>query len=195
MPAAPLAPPAPAWRDLTLSLEQVMAVAWRMLWRIGLATFAAYVLLWGWPALPAPDAWPAFAARVLLQGLAFLGVYLVSAVLHEGLHAFAMVAFARISPRAIRFGLRLREGVAYVHAAAPMTARAYRAVLVLPGLVQGVVPLAAGLALGSGWLTLYGYVMLVSAAGDVAVFMLLRPLAPGERVIDHPQAVGCRVAV
>ena len=126
-----------AWQDLTLPVADVMRLAWRLLLGTAVAAFVPFVLLWGLPSLPDLHEVPRWLGEAFVAAVLFVLVYLASAVVHEGLHAFAMVAFAGVPVRAVRFGLRLSEGVAYVHAARPMTVRAYRVVLVLPGLVQG----------------------------------------------------------
>ena len=74
-----------------------------------------------------------------------------------------------------------------------MTARAYRIVLVTPGLVQGVLPALIGLAAGWGWVTVYGWLMLASALGDAAMLAHLRPFPPDTLVRDHPEQVGCQI--
>lgn len=193
--ATPSDPSAPAergrWEDLTLSVEAVMRVALHLLAGGTFVTVAAFVALWGLPRLPADVG--AFVGRALWQGGVFALVYAASAFVHEALHAAGMLVFARVPLRSIRFGMRLSEGVLYVHTGRPMTVRAYRGVLALPGVVQGVVPLVAGVALDSGWMAAYGLIMLASAAGDVAVLRLLRGLTPDRLVRDHPHDVGCQV--
>jgi hypothetical protein len=181
------------WKDVTLSVTDVMDLARRWIPAGGLVTLLAFGFLWGWPSLSPLDSIPGFALNLLIGVLVFTAVYAVSAVLHELIHALGIVVFGRLSWRDLEFGHRLSEGIAYVHARRPMTLRAYRGVLILPGLVQGVVPLAAGFALGSGWLTLYGYVMLASAIGDIAVLRILRPFPPHRLVRDHPREVGVMV--
>ena len=184
---------AAAWRDLTIPLPHLASLALR--WTLGLAVllFVPYALWWGLPSLPGWGELPAFLGRVLLYGLLFVLVYAASAAVHEGLHAVAMRLFAGVPWQDVHFAVRLREGIAYVHTAHPMTAAAYRGVLLLPGLVQGVLPAVVGLVAGHGWLLFYGYVMLASAAGDLAMLWLLRPLDGSTRVRDHPTQVGCQV--
>lgn len=184
-----------AWRDLTVPLEELVRQAPR--WTLGLAAvvFVPYVLLWGLPEVPALEEVPRLLVEAVLHVLLFLLVYAISVFVHEGLHAAGMMAFAGVPPRTIRFRARLREGIAYVHTDRPMSARAYRGVLALPGIVTGVLPAGAGLFYGSGWLAFYGFVMLASALGDLVVLRLMRPL-PGDALVrDHPSRVGCQVWV
>jgi len=95
--------------------------------------------------------------------------------------------------RSIRAGSRLREGVVYVHAGHDLAVRPYRVVLLMPALVLGVAPTILGLAIGSWAWTLYGFVMLISAAGDFAVIDRLSGLPSPTLVRDHPERVGCKV--
>lgn len=191
---APL-PPADATGRHDVTMPMSVLVRWVLRWTLvlGLLTLGAHTALWGLPAFGAWAAGPSMVWTALAYGAAALGIYVLSAALHEGLHVLAMVWGAGVPWRAVRVGVRWREGVAYAHAAVPMTVRAYRMVLAVPGLVQGVAPLVAGLALGHGWLTLYGYVMLASSLGDVAILLLLRPFPGTALAEDHPEAIGCRV--
>ncbi len=182
------------WRDLTLTLDEVLRPVLR--WSVYLAalTFGPYVALWGLPSFDL-GAWPSAAGTVLVYVVVFTVVYAASAVAHEGLHALAMTLVAGVPWRTIRFGMRWRDGIAYVHSPVPMTVRAYRVVLAVPGVVLGLLPALLGLALGNGWLVLYGYVMLASALGDAVMLRLLAPLDGDTLVRDHPTKVGCQVRV
>ncbi|QXD13830.1 DUF3267 domain-containing protein [Rhodocaloribacter litoris] len=185
-----LLPSEAAWRDLTLPLDALLRPVLRWTVYLGVLLFVPYVLVWGWPAIHLD--WPSALLTVPAGVAGFVAVYAVSAVLHEGLHALVMVT-AGVPWRSIRFGVRWRDGVAYVHTDRPMTARAYRVVLAVPGLLQGVLPALAGLFYGNGWLLLYGYVMLVSSLGDAVMLRLLAPLDGATLVRDHPTELGCQV--
>jgi hypothetical protein len=75
----------------------------------------------------------------------------------------------------------------------PMPVGAYRFVLVLPLLVLGLVPFAAGLALGSALVAGLGSLMILGAGADVAVLLALRGVPSAARVVDHPSKPGCYV--
>jgi hypothetical protein len=74
-----------------------------------------------------------------------------------------------------------------------MSVGAYRFMLVLPLLVLGLVPFAAGLALGSALVAKLGSLMILGAGADVAVLLALRGVPPAARVMDHPSQPGCYV--
>ncbi len=182
-----------SWKDLTLSIDQVIGLGLRWLPAITAFSFLPYFLLQGLPDL----SWPDSIGRAFLRGIMWMVVgvlvYGVSALIHEAIHVIGMFAFAGVPPSSISFGFRPRDGVLYVHTDEPMSARAYRGVLLLPAAAQGVAPIVYASIGGVGWLAFYGYVMLVSAIGDLAIFQLIRHLDSRDRVRDHPTGVGCQV--
>ncbi len=181
------------WRELTLSIEQVVHAGMRWLPALTAFSFLPYVILQGFPDVGWPDSTLEAVWSALKWTALGLVVYGASALLHEGIHVLAMFVFAGVPPSSIRFGFRPKDGVLYVHTDRPMTARAYRTVLLLPALLQGVLPVAVGTVADVAWVVLYGYVMLVSAIGDLAVFQLIRPLEGYDVVRDHPTGIGCLV--
>lgn len=178
------------WHEWTLSIDEVLRFAARAIPWMTAASVIPYLLIWGIGPLPGWSGVLDAIVSILLWSAAAVAIYVVSALLHEGIHVLAMVLFARVPLSSLRFGARLIEGVLYVHSDRPMSARSYRAVLALPGLLQGVLPIVIGTIGGSGWLVFYGYIMLVSAVGDLAVLDRMRPL-PSEAVVrDHPEKIG-----
>ncbi len=161
-----------------------MQTLWRLLVPFSVLTLGLHLAIWGWPSGSGED-W--ISATLLM-----LGVYLVAVVVHEVLHVLPMFA-AGIKPSELSFGIRWREGVAYVHGGRPVSARAYRVILATPGLVLGAVPLFYGLVIGSAFATVFGYLMTLSAVGDWAVWRLIRDLEPDRLVEDHETAIGCVV--
>jgi hypothetical protein len=180
------------WEDLTMSIEEILRAGARWFPGITAVSFLPYLLVWGVPSGPDWSGTLEAIAAMALWGVIALAVYAASAILHELLHAAAMLLVG-VPAKSIRFGSRIREGVIYVHTDVPTSARAYRLVLVAPAILQGLLPIAAGTGYGRLWLVLYGYVMLASAIGDLAVFRLIRKLPPDAIVRDHPEQVGCRV--
>ena len=183
------------WRDLTLSLDQLIGIVGRWLPIITLLSFVPYALIHGFPSLPSWSGVGDAVGSILFWSAVGIGVYAVSALLHELLHVITMILVARVPISSLRFGARLSDGVLYVHSDRPMSATAYRIVLLVPAIVLGFAPAMVGTLAGIGWLVLYGYVMIASAVGDFAVLQLIRPLEASARVRDHPQEVGCQVFV
>ncbi len=181
------------WKDLALSIDQLIGLFGRWALGITLITWLPYLLVNGLPGWPDWEGWGEAVSSILMWTAIGLFVYAVSALIHEVLHVAAMLLIARIPIGSLRFGARLSEGVLFVHTDQPMSARSYRVILIAPAVVQGMAPVVIGTMAGLGWLVLYGYVMLLSSIGDLAVFQLIRHLRGANIVRDHPSKVGCQV--
>jgi hypothetical protein len=120
-------------------------------------------------------------------------VAVVSIVLHELLHAAGFVLFGRLPWSAVEFGIHWKALAPFAHCKTAMPASVYRASVVLPAVVLGVVPYSMGLLIGLAWLSGFGVLMLVAAVGDLIVLWVTRRVAGDTRVIDHPRRPGCWV--
>jgi hypothetical protein len=166
----------------TLSVEEIIRALWRAFPPVTLATLGSYLVLWGWPS--------ADGGQWVTATLLLLGVYLVAVVVHELLHILPMFA-AGILPSELSFGIRWREGVVFVHGGRPVSARAYRVILATPGIILGVLPAVYGVAVGNAFVTVFAWLMLISAIGDWAVFRLIADLPSDQLVQDHETEIGC----
>ena len=180
------------WHDLTLTINEVVRTGTKWFPVMTIVAFLPYFLLWGIPEGPEWSGTSEAIGDILTWTAIALLVYAASAVVHELIHAAAMIACG-VPVSAITFGGRLKEGIIYVHTAEVLSARTYRIILITPAILQGIVPIIAGTASGLLWMVLYGYVMLTSAIGDLAILHLTRRLPADARVQDHPTDVGCRV--
>ncbi|NNE69349.1 MAG: DUF3267 domain-containing protein [Rhodothermales bacterium] len=166
----------------TLTVEEVLRVLWRLLPPLTLGTLGLYLVLWGWPA--------ASAGEWVRASLLMLAVYLGAVIVHEILHIIPML-FVGIRISELRIGVRWKDGVVYVHGGRPVSATAYRVILATPGIILGIIPAVYGIATGHAFLTVFAWLMLVSAVGDWAVLRLIRDL-PGDTLVqDHDSEVGC----
>jgi hypothetical protein len=168
--------------DASMSIEDAAGVAVRLL-PVAAALVGAHLALHGWDSLREGFAF-VFRLRFLVP--AFVG----SVVLHEALHAAGFLLFGRARPSTLHFGIDRATLSPYAGCRAPLPARGYRAAVLLPGVALGVLPVAAGLAGGTAWLTLWGAFMLVTAGGDLAVLLALRGVPGRARVVDHPTRAG-----
>lgn len=175
-----------AWEDRTLSIDEVMRRLGRLLLPITVACLGPYLAIWGWPE--------GTGSEWITATLMMLAVYLVAVVVHEALHVLPMFA-AGLRPADLRFGIRWSEGVVFVHGTRPVSARHYRVILATPGLLLGLLPLITGWVTGSPFLTVFAWLMVISAIGDWAVLRLIGDLEPERLVQDHPRKVGCLVEV
>ncbi|HEU0051738.1 MAG TPA: metalloprotease family protein, partial [Longimicrobium sp.] len=94
---------------------------------------------------------------------------------------------------AVHFGIHRKTLSPFAGCRAPLGARAYRWAVLLPGIALGFAPAVVGLAAGAGWVTIWGAFMVLTAGGDFAALWAMRSVRGHERVLDHPERVGCRV--
>lgn len=140
---------------------------------VAIAALGAHALLWGGASLR-----PVFGAPGGI--LLLFALSLASVPVHEALH----VAGYRLLGGAPRgaVGVSVQGLMAYAYCAVPLPARAYRASIALPGAVLGLLPLAAGLALGRAWPTAFGVFALAAAMADARVLWALRRVPAAARV-------------
>lgn len=147
---------------------------------------AAFVWRWGWG--PFADA----GGEVPM--LFMVGALVVGIVAHEVLHAVAWKLAAGIPWADMKLGFQWKTFTPYAHARVPMPARAYRIGAATPGVVLGLVPCAVALLTGDGAWMLFGLLFTLAAGGDALILWLLRGVAPGRLVEDHPTRAGCYVS-
>ena len=176
----------PGRTDLSVSIGRAGVAS------LGLAPVLAAITLW-----PAIWIWSWQAIKADMKqtewGLVFLAAILVGLVVHELLHGLGFVRFGGGRWKDLKFGVKLRYLAAYATIDSPLTASAYRRTTALPGVVLGIIPLLAGIALGNGWLLLYGYFNVLFAAGDLTILWMVRNVDGSAKVIDHTHRAGCWV--
>ena len=178
------AAPNPAYTEATLSPTRVNLVSVPLALGVLLVCLLPYALLWG-PA--------SLVAGIGRLGWWSIGVILAGIFVHELLHGLGWKWFGGLRWADIKFGFQWKALMPYAHAEVPMTARAYRWGGALPGLVTGLLPALAGLALGNPVLLLFGAVFLLAASGDAMVLWAIRRVPAQAKVLDHPSLPGCLV--
>ncbi|HYO51404.1 DUF3267 domain-containing protein [Archangium sp.] len=148
----------PSWRGYLAALITIPAAA--------LLTMVPHQFLWG---SGFANGWldrQLFTAPIPLPKVALLLLMLASLALHEVIHGVGYTLFGRVSWNQVEFGARWTHLLVYARCHAPLSRSALLKALLLPAVVLGMVPAAVGLAFGLGWLTWYGFMLLVFATGD-----------------------------
>jgi hypothetical protein len=174
--------------DESFSLSQATAIALGMTPFIGLVVLGLFSLIWGMDSLLAGAS--LFKHLDILLPTIFIGI-----LIHEGLHWLGYVGFAHLPWRTVRFGFSLRSFAAYVHSDSLVSISAYRCLVALPGVILGVIPVFVGIGWELASMTLYGFLMLVGASGDIAILWKIRHVLSESFVMDHPYRAGCWVFV
>lgn len=177
----------PDAEDRSASMGAANVYALLLMGPVCAALAAAFVGLHGGEAL-----WDG-AGRVFGSPLTFAAVFLAGVVVHEAIHGVAWKLASGKPWRALRFGVQLKTLTPYAHCTEPMSARAYRTGAAAPGVALGLAPVLLALVTGDGALAAFGLFFTLAAGGDALVLWLLRGVAPGRLVADHPTLAGCLV--
>ncbi|MCC6614586.1 MAG: DUF3267 domain-containing protein [Anaerolineae bacterium] len=175
----------PGYRDVSVPLPQVVLQGTLLSLAILVVPVLIYWLIHGFAAF-----WAGLGGVSILSWIAAV---VLGVILHEGIHALGWKFFGGLRWRDLRFGVDRSTLSPYCHARVPMSARAYRIGAVLPGILTGLLPTVAGIALGHAFMTAIGAVLLSAAIGDLIVLWVLRTIPPAAHVLDHPSNAGCYV--
>jgi hypothetical protein len=173
-------------RDVSIPLERAGRLAARLLPVVALVGLAPLAALWGLAEVGRGFR-TVFTLWYFIPGLA------ATIILHEGLHAAGFLMFGRVPHGTVHFGVDRATLSPYAGCRVPMSARAYRAAVLLPALVLGLGTLIPGWILGVGWLAVLGTLQLITAGGDLVAYWAIRDIPAGARVLDHPERVGCQI--
>lgn len=169
-------------QDISVPLSAIMTNMLGLSLALLIVPLVVFVLIWGQGVL--------LAAGGRLDFIAWIIVF---TVLHELVHGATWKVFGKVSWADIEFGVKWKYLAPYAHSKAPIVARAYRAGVVAPLIVVGLLPYAVALVIGDGLLALLGAVMISGAVGDLTVLWVMRSVDDDAQVLDHPENAGCLV--
>ena len=125
----------------------------------------------------------------------FIAVYVAGLLLHELIHALALISISRVSFSDIHFGFNRRYLSPYTHCNKMISLGGFRIGLLLPVLITGILPLIVGIATNTLFLTLAGGLLTGGGIGDIMGFWYLVKL-PGDALVrDYRYELGCEVYV
>jgi hypothetical protein len=180
--------PVPAYRDATISALAANAIGFGVFLAAGVVCVPVFLAVWDGTAFLR-------GALRFVRLSELIPLFLVLIVVHELLHAAGFAWIARVPRTAIRFGVQWKTLTPYAHCRVPVAAFQYRAAVALPGLLLGIVPCIIALAIGSGWLLIWGILMTMAAGGDVAILWAIRSAPSSAEILDHPDKGGCLIAL
>lgn len=140
-----------------------------------------------WKEMAFLDAFTSLSLRVLLLG------FVLMIVLHEAIHGLTWMMVGDLTLRQIKFGVIWKALAPYAHPKVPLSARAYRLGVLMPGLLLGLLPAIVGVALGDSFLAGWGALLLSFAGGDLLVLLAIYSVPAEALILDHPSRFGCLV--
>jgi len=128
--------------------------------------------------------------QILLLGLIIL---IIGAALHELIHGIACALYCKKGYKSFKFGIIWKALAPYAHCKEPLTVKAYRIVIIMPGLMLGIIPSTIGIVLGNSLVAFFGMIFTSVAGGDIIMFWLTRKLQSNTLVQDIPDRIGCYI--
>ena len=119
-------------------------------------------------------------------------VFLVSVIIHEGIHGLFFGLFAKNRFKSIEFGIIWKSVTPYCYCAEPVSRAQYLTALLMPGFLLGICAGIAGILTGSAPLVVFAVFSLFAAGGDfyIAYLILKTPGGKEEKYLDHPEQPG-----
>ncbi|AKD05418.1 hypothetical protein PKOR_00435 [Pontibacter korlensis] len=179
--------------ELTMSAAEANVKALVFMLPILVLYVVPYALLW--PEQFNMGAVEAFigehGSKTLFYPFLMMLVFVLGAVVHELLHGLTWAAFCKRGVKSIKYGVHWSYLTPYCHCQEMLPLRPYILGGIMPGLMMGLLPALAGLALGNMLLFLFGLFFSIAASGDLLVLWMLRHTKSTDRVQDHPEKIGC----
>lgn len=118
--------------------------------------------------------------------LFFVSGYVLLIILHEMFHLIGFKYFGKASWKSMKYGLNLKEGIAYATTSISLPNKAMKRALLLPFWMTGIVPMFVGFIIKSPGLILLGAWLIAGAAGDFAMYKELRKYPADVLIKDDP---------
>ena len=145
------------------------------------AVFLLFGLLHGWEKFKDVDL------------LLILVVFLISIIVHEGIHGLFFGLFAKNHFKSIEFGMIWKSMNPYCYCGEPLSRKHYLTGLLMPGIILGCCTGMLGLITGNASLILFSVFSLFAAGGDIYIaWMIMKTSQKGreEKYLDHPDKPG-----
>ncbi len=127
------------------------------------------------------------------QMIIFVIAILLLVVVHELIHGITWSVFTEHHFGDIEFGFMKEYLTPYCTCKCPLSKGKYIIGALMPLIILGIIPMAAGIMMGSMVLLMIGIVMVLSAGGDILIVInIMKYKARSEDVLylDHPTQAG-----
>lgn len=125
------------------------------------------------------------ASYQLTAGIVILLILIITLIVsHELVHLLGYRCFGRVPGSQVKLGFNQKSLLAYAICLVPMNIKATRRSLLLPLWICGLLPLTAGIVMGSPLLIVAGSILTGGSAGDLWYVWDLRRLHADDHVLE-----------
>ncbi len=128
-----------------------------------------------------------------ISSLSIIITMLIGIIFHELLHGIIWALYARNAWKSIHFGFKWQMLTPYCHCSEPLLVKHYIWGAAAPGIILGIAPFVASLAMGSIIMLAFSIFFTLAAIGDFMIIYLLRKTNGEALVQDHETEAGCWV--
>ncbi|MHB9293714.1 hypothetical protein Holit_02844 [Hollandina sp. SP2] len=118
-------------------------------------------------------------------------VAIIGGILHELIHGFFYAIFAKHKFKSIKFGIKLKYGVAYCVCTELMKIKHVIIVVIMPAIILGFIPSIFSLFIGSLFLLVFGILFIMAGSGDFLVLLCLLKENKEHYVLDTLGEINC----
>jgi hypothetical protein len=116
---------------------------------------------------------------------------IVGIVLHELIHGFFYVLFAKNKFKSIKFGVKLKYGVAYCICTELVKIKHFFIVTIMPTIILGFIPIILSFFFRNIFLLFLGILFITCGAGDFWIILRLRKEGKEDYVLDTIGEINC----
>ena len=120
----------------------------------------------------------------------FVVIIFSSILVHELIHASVFAYFSEDNWKSVKQGVIWEKLAPYAHCKTPLLAKHYKLAVIMPGVILGIIPVILAISIESVLLLCYGLFMIMSAAGDFMIFVLLLKIPRNKKILDHESEMG-----
>ncbi len=134
-----------------------------------------------------------FGRLSILESVILIIIFLALIVIHELIHGIGWSLSTKNGFKDIEFGVMLDSLTPYCTCSQPLSKGQYILGAMLPLIILGILPMIAGILIGSFYTMMMGVIMTASAAGDILIVLkILRYKSRAKDVVymDHPTEAG-----
>jgi hypothetical protein len=110
---------------------------------------------------------------VLQNVLIIIIPFIIGVILHELIHGFFYAVFAKNKFKSIKFGIKLKYGVAYCMCTELIKVKHSIIVLIMPAIILGFIPCIFSLIIGNLFLLIFGIIFIAGGTGDFYIILKL----------------------
>jgi hypothetical protein len=127
-----------------------------------------------------------------LQNISFmLVVIIIGCIGHELIHGCFYALFAKNKFKSIKFGIKLKYGVAYCVCTEPMKIKHSIIAAIMPAVILGFIPGIFSLVAGSLFWLIFGIVFIMGGAGDFLIVLRLMKEKKDSYILDTLGEINC----